>query len=72
MINDSYANNNFNELNHISVSKSNEKGQIYNNLIRNNSLNIDNNFKRRRTGSTSSRSNNGHKKIIINNFKKSE
>ena len=36
MINDSYANNNFNELNHISVSKSNEKGQIYNNLIRNN------------------------------------
>ena len=44
MINDSYANNNFNELNHISVSKSNEKGQIYNNLIRNNkrSLNINN------------------------------
>ena len=36
MINDSYAKNNFNELNHISVSKSNEKGQIYNNLIRNN------------------------------------
>lgn len=36
MINDSYANNNFNELNHISVSKSNEKGQIYNNLIINN------------------------------------
>lgn len=36
MINDSYANNNFNELNHISVSKSNEKGQIYNNFIRNN------------------------------------
>lgn len=38
----------------------------------NNSLNVDTNFKSRRTGSTSSRSNNNQKKIILKNLKKND
>ena len=54
--NEGYSNNKIylGKLNHISVSKSNDKAQIYNNLIRYNSFNIDNIFKNIRTGSTSS------------------
>ena len=53
--NEGYSNNKIylGKLNHISVSKSNDKAQIYNNLIRYNSFNIDNIFKNIRTGSTS-------------------
>jgi hypothetical protein len=35
-------------------------------------MNVDTNFKSRRTGSTSSRSNNNNKKIILKNLKRNE
>ena len=64
--NEGYSNNKIylGKLNHISVSKSNDKAQIYNNLIRYNSFNIDKNRKH------FEQSNNGHKKLILNHFKK--